>query len=159
MKHIAEWSDPSETHTWSASIKRRFSTKILRKDWREKFQVNIARLYGSHSLPNCSHLLAYTCTYGSYCLPNCSRLIACMVHMCDRLLVHICMPYGSHLHALWFSFIRTCAPALHVNVGIFVHICMPNYSYFMAILFTFPSIWVHILTQNGSHFTSYAHKC
>ena len=40
-----------------------------------------ARPYGSHSLPYCAHLLAYTCKYGSHCLPNCSHLIACMVHM------------------------------------------------------------------------------
>ena len=64
---------------------------------------------------------------------------------------------SSHLHTLWLSF--ACARALHVTVGICVHICMPNGSHLMAILFTFPSIWVHILTLNGSHFTLYAHKC
>ena len=39
------------------------------------------RPWGSHPLPNCSHLLAYTCKYGPHCPPNGSHLIACMVHI------------------------------------------------------------------------------
>ena len=75
-----------------------------------------ARPYGSHSLPNCSHLHVWfrmPTEWFTFDSLYDSHLIGYWFTF-DRLLVHMCMPYGFHLH--------TRAPILHVIVVIFVHI-------------------------------------
>ena len=62
----------------------------------------------SHSLPNCSHLIAYTCTYGSNCLPITFDSLYGSHLMANIYGSHL-MPICSHLHTKKFTL--ACAPA------------------------------------------------